>query len=229
MELTPSEQDRLLIFTAAQLARTRRARGVLLNLPEAVALISDAILEAARDGASHAEARLAGSTSVTAADLLPGVATMLAGISVEAVFDDGRRLVVVDGPSENEQPSGSSPGAVVRLTPHSTPHRPTVTLAVRNTATVPISVTTHFHFFEVNPRLTFDRAAAYGMHLAIPAGEHVDFPPGATVEVSLTPIAGDRVVIGFAGLVDGPLDQPGMRERALQRAQALGYLEQGSP
>ncbi|MGW1140321.1 urease subunit beta, partial [Streptomyces zhihengii] len=95
---------------------------------------------------------------------------------------------------------------------------------VRNTASVPVSVTSHFHFFEANPRLSFDRSAAYGMRLAVPAGSSVRFDAGATEEVGLLPIGGDRVSIGFAGLVDGPLDAPGAKEEALRRAAACGYL-----
>lgn len=100
-------------------------------------------------------------------------------------------------------------------------------LAVRNTATVPVSVTSHFHFFEANPRLDFDRASAYGMRLCVPAGSSVRFGPGERVEVGLVPIGGDRVAIGFAGLVDGPLDAPGARDEALRRAAACGYLGAG--
>ena len=83
------------------------------------------------------------------------------------------------------------------------------------------------HFFEVNPRLKFDRAAAYGMRLHIPAGEHVDFPPGQDVTVQLEPIGGNRVLIGFAGLVDGPLDAPGAKDQALAKAREWGYLDGG--
>jgi len=98
---------------------------------------------------------------------------------------------------------------------------------VTNTAAVVIGVTSHFHFFEANPRLRFDRAAAYGMHLAIEAGSSVRFEPGQTRPVPLTPIGGRRVIIGFAGLVDGPLDAPGAKERALHRARACGYEDSG--
>jgi urease subunit gamma/beta len=96
-------------------------------------------------------------------------------------------------------------------------------VSVTNTAAVTIGVTSHFHFFEANPRLRFDRGLAYGMHLAIPAGETVVWEAGATRTVPLVPIGGRRVVIGFAGLVDGPLDAPGAKERALERARACGY------
>jgi urease subunit gamma/beta len=99
-----------------------------------------------------------------------------------------------------------------------------VTITVTNTASVPISVTSHFHFFEVNPRLRFDRRVAYGRRLAVDAGGTVRFGPGDTRDVELTPIGGARVVIGFAGLVDGPLDAPGALEAALDKARACGYL-----
>ncbi|HUL97953.1 MAG TPA: urease subunit beta, partial [Mycobacterium sp.] len=92
------------------------------------------------------------------------------------------------------------------------------------TADVAISVTSQWHFFEANPRLRFDRAAAYGRHLAVPAGSAVRFGPGAEVDVDLVPIGGKRIAVGFAGLVDGPLDDPGGLDRALARARAWGYL-----
>ena len=222
MELTPSELDRLLIFNVAQLAQVRRSRGVKLNKPEAVSLISHAVIEAARDGKTHAQALQAGLTAIVDSELLPGIGSMLRGIAVEAVFDDGRRLVVVDYETNDLQ----TPGQVTRLEPIAFPIKSgAVTLSVHNKSEIQISVTTHMHFFEVNPHLSFDRAAAYGMHLDISAGEHVDFPSGETHIVQLVPISGDRVLIGFAGLVDGPLDEPGMKERALERAQILGYLD----
>jgi urease subunit gamma/beta len=99
-----------------------------------------------------------------------------------------------------------------------------VRLAVTNTATVPVSVTSHFHFFEANPRLDFVRDEAYGMRLAVPAGSSVRFGPGESVEVGLLPIGGERIAIGFAGLVDGALDAPGAKAEALRRAAACGYL-----
>ena len=225
MELTPSEQDRLLIFTAAQLAQSRRDRGLKLNHPEAVALICHAVIEAARDGVTHAQALTIGQNAVRSEELLPGVASMLFGVAVEAVFEDGRRLVVVDFPGTDSD----VPGQVTRLqsAPVVTPSD-VVTLDVHNDSAVQISVTTHMHFFEVNPRLRFDREQAYGRHLHIPAGEHVDFPSGSTVSVQLVPITGERVIIGFAGLVDGPLDAPGAKEQAMAKARALGYLDGGA-
>ena len=228
MRLSPTERDRLLIFTAAELARARRARGVLLNVPEATALIADTVCEAARDGRRLAEAIEAGRSILSADDVLPGVVDVVTTLQVEAVFDDGTRLCVVDDPFRGAGSLGpEAPGAA--LPGEGTGYRPpaaVVRLPVRNTSPVPITVTSHFHFFETNPRLAFDRCAAYGMRLAVPAGSSVRFDPGASVQVALAPIGGARVAIGFAGLVDGPLDAPGAREAALEKATATGYLTQ---
>jgi urease subunit gamma/beta len=90
---------------------------------------------------------------------------------------------------------------------------------------VPITVTSHFHFLEVNPRLSFDREAAYGRHLDIAAGSSVTFEPGEALRVAVVPIRGERVVIGMAGFVDGPLDAPGAKERALDLLRATGFLD----
>jgi urease subunit gamma/beta len=100
-----------------------------------------------------------------------------------------------------------------------------VAVWVTNTADVPISVSSHFHFFEVNPRLAFDRSSAYGRHLFITAGTVTRFDPGVPTEVSLASFGGDRVIIGFSGLVDGPLDEPGAQEAAMTRARATGFLD----
>ena len=229
MRLTPSERDRLLLFTTAELARARRGRGLRLNVPEATALVADTVAEAARDGLRLAEAVAAGRAVLTVADVLPGVPDVLTQVQVEAVFDDGTRLAVVTDPfGAGGDGSAGGPGAVLTDEGDRDPvHLDVVEVAVTNTAPVPISVTSHFHFFEVNPRLSFDRAAGYGRHLAVPAGTAQRFDPGGTVAVRLVPIGGERVVVGFAGLVDGPLDAPGMREAALERARACGYLGAG--
>lgn len=222
MRLTPTERDRLLLFGAAELARARRARGLKLNVPEATALIADTVCEAARDGRRLAEAIEAARSVLGPDDVLPGVADVVTEVHVEAVFDDGSRLAVVSRPLGGGL-GDQAPGAVVPG-PATPEPEPAVRLTVHNTATVPVSVTSHFHFFEVNPRLDFARAAAYGMRLCVPAGSSVRFGPGETVEVGLVPIGGGRIAIGFAGLVDGPLDAPGAREEALRRAAACGYL-----
>lgn len=98
MELTPREKDKLLIFTAALLAERRRARGLKLNYPEAIAFISAAIMEGARDGKTVASLMSEGRTVLSRADVMPGVAEMIADIQVEATFPDGTKLVTVHQP-----------------------------------------------------------------------------------------------------------------------------------
>ena len=225
MRLTPTDRDRLLIFTAAELARARRARGLRLNVPEATALIADTVCEAARDGARLMEAAAAGANVLTEADVLPGVPDIVGEVKVEAMFDDGTRMVVVRNPFGDGAGLGSqAPGAVLAAARESSPPPGLVHLTVVNTSDVPVSITSHFHFFEVNQRLSFDRAAAYGMRLAIPAGAAQRFEPGEATDAPLVPVGGARVAIGFAGLVDGPLDAPGAKAAALARAVAQGYL-----
>jgi urease subunit gamma len=98
MDLTPREKDKLLVFTAALLAERRRARGLKLNYPEAVALISAAIMEGARDGRSVAELMSEGVSILTRADVMDGVPEMIPDIQVEATFPDGSKLVTVHHP-----------------------------------------------------------------------------------------------------------------------------------
>jgi urease subunit gamma len=98
MELTPREKDKLLIFTAALLAERRRARGLKLNYPEAVAFISAAVMEGARDGKSVAELMNYGTTLLTREDVMDGIAEMIPDIQVEATFPDGTKLVTVHNP-----------------------------------------------------------------------------------------------------------------------------------
>jgi urease subunit gamma len=98
MHLTPQERDKLLIHVAGQLAQARRTRGLKLNYPEAVALISSHLLELARDGNSVAELMSAGRAILTRADVMPGVPEMIAEVQVEATFPDGTKLVTVHQP-----------------------------------------------------------------------------------------------------------------------------------
>jgi len=225
MRLTPTDRDRLLIFTAAELARARRARGLKLNVPEATALIADTVCEAARDGLRLMEAAARGASVLGPDDVLPGVPDIVREVKVEAVFDDGTRMVVVRDPfGEGAGLGDEAPGAVLAAPRDSVPPEGLVWLSVVNTSDVPVSITSHFHFFEVTPRLRFDRAAAYGMRLAIPAGAAHRFEPGVPTDAPLVPIGGARIAIGFAGLVDGPLDAPGARQAALARAAEQGYM-----
>jgi urease beta subunit len=106
--------------------------------------------------------------------------------------------------------------------------RATARAIVRNTGDRPVQVGSLFHFFETNRELEFDRAAAYGMRLNIPAGTAVRFEPGEEKEIELTPLGGRRVMQGCNGLVAGPLDAEGSRSNALARAQKAGFRTSGA-
>ena len=214
MALTPGESDRLLLFTQAQLARARRERGLRLNVPEATALIADAVCEWARDGLSLTEARDRARGLLTADDVLPHVPGILTDVRVEARFDDGTRLVVVHDPFD-VLPAEAPVEHIVTGSP----------ITIRNEAPTPIGITSHIHLAEVNPRLRLDRGAAFGMRLDAPAGTTLWIGPSETVEAYAVPIGGERVVEGNTGVVDGPLDDPDVRERALATLRACGYLD----
>lgn len=225
MLLTPREIDRLLLFQAAELARARRARGLLLNAPEAIAIVADAICEAARDGLDHAGALAAGRAALRPDEVLPGTASLVGHVEVEALFGDGTRLVVVPEPLGPAAPDG--PGSVL---PAPSPAEQAVAgeIAILNTADVPIAVTSHWHLFEANRRLDFDRRAAWGMRLAIPTGSTIRWAAGEERVVPVRPFRGARIAMGFGGLVNGPLDAPGALERSLAVAAERGYLGAGA-
>jgi urease subunit gamma/beta len=220
MRLLPQEQDRLLLYLAAELARARRARGLALNQAEATAVIADGICELARDGRRYAEVVAGAYALLGEADVLPGVRPLVRRIEVEAVFPDGRHLVVVEDPLGDAPPGAEAEPDVPWLVDDDAP---AVRLEVVNRGAVLVGVTSHLHFFEVNRDLDFDRAAAWGTRLAVPARTKVFFAPGVPREVRLRPIGGARVVRGHGELVDGPLDADGARDAALARAREKAY------
>lgn len=207
MELTPREKDKLLLFTAALLAERRKARGLKLNYPEAVAFISAAILEGARDGKSVAELMAYGTQLLRPDDVMEGIAELIPEVQVEATFPDGTKLVTVHNPIAAT--NKVVPGVTV-LAPGEPPieinvGRETTQIFVANSGDRPVQVGSHYHFFETNPALQFDRQAAYGMRLNIAAGTAVRFEPGQTRQVALVAFAGAREVWGFRGEVMGAL------------------------
>ncbi len=227
MYLTPTELERITIFSAAELARKRRARGLRLNYPEAVALITDELLEAARDGRTVAELMGFGSEILTAADVLPGIPAMLHILQVECVFPDGTKLVTVHDPirpAAGDETVPETPGEIIPAAGviEVFPGRPRSAITVVNTGDRPVQIGSHFHFFEVNRALEFDRAAAFGLKLDIPAGTAVRFEPGQRREVTLVPFGGSKIVSGLNSLTDGPTDAAAL-PAALARARAGGF------
>ena len=203
MRLTPWEEERLLLFGAAQLARRHRDAGLLLNAPEAVALISDASLEAARAGSGYADVEAAGLAAVAAAEVMPGVRELVDLVSVEVLLGDGTRLISLVDPLGGGCPKDPvGPGAIVPApgTADIAPRRgglrdggarERLELVVRNTSRRVVRVSSHFPFEQVNQRLEFDREAARGFHLAIEAGSSERWGPGETRSITLLRYGGD--------------------------------------
>ena len=198
MNLTPREKDKLLISMAANVARRRLERGVKLNHPEAIALIVDFVVEGARDGRTVADLMEAGAHVISVDQVMDGIAEMIHDVQVEATFPDGTKLVTVHHPIRGAA-SALVPGEVT--TPEGdivmNEGRETLTLTVANSGDRPIQVGSHYHFFETNPALHFERARTRGMRLDIPAGTAVRFEPGQSREIRLVAITGKREVFGF--------------------------------
>ena len=205
MELTPREKDKLLLFTAALVAERRKARGLKLNYPEAVAYISAAILEGARDGRTVAELMSEGTRLLGEDDVMEGVAELIPEVQVEATFPDGTKLVTVHQPIPVKRALGIGATTAMPGSIEINAGAAALRLEVANTGDRPIQVGSHYHFAEVNPALAFDRAAARGFRLDIPAGTAVRFEPGQTRTVDLVAYGGARIVQGFRGEVMGPL------------------------
>ena len=195
MRLTPWEEERLLIFSAAELARRHRAAGIALNAPEVVALICDAMLEAARAGGSYAEVQAAGLAAVAPTDAMPGVRELVEDVRLEVLLADGARLVVLLDPlGGGAAPAGDGPGAIVPARDTSargaSPTLERRSLEVTNTSRRVVRVSSHFPFHRVNQRLEFDRAVAEGFRLDLGAGSSERWSPGETRTVALVRFAG---------------------------------------
>jgi len=228
MRLTPRETDKLQIHVAADVARRRRGRGLKLNHPEAIALITSELLEGIRDGRSVADLMQFGATILVVDDVLPGVSESIREIQVEGTFPDGTKLVTVHDPIRGERADGvrTTPGEILvdegELELNA--GRDAIDLHVENHGDRPIQIGSHTHLFEANAALAFDRRSAYGMRLDVPAGTAVRFEPGESRDVRLVAFGGRRVVHGMSALVDGRLDEN--RDVALRRVDA--YVA-GSP
>jgi urease subunit gamma/beta len=229
MLLSPTELERLTVYVAAELARKRKARGLRLNYPEAVAYIADEILEGARDGRSVAELISFGSTLLSTDDVMAGVADLMPMIQVEGAFPDGTKLVTVHDPIR----PGKSPIASDSVRPGEliaqdgdveiNAGRGKSEIRVKNTGDRPVQIGSHYHFFEVNRALEFDRAISFGMHLDIPAGTAVRFEPGEEKQVRLTAFGGTGEIHGLNSLTNGSVRSASCKAEALRRAKDQGF------
>ena len=201
------------MHVAADVARRRQERGHRLNHPEAVAVLTAWVFEAARDGRSVAEVMAAGREVLDADDVMDGVPHLIDELQVEATFPDGTKLVTLHDPIQ----AGGGPGGGVVPGEVLVADGPVVLLEGReltrldvvNDGDRPVQVGSHFHFAEANEALRFDRDAATGRRLAVPAGTSVRFEPGVHKTVVLVDLAGDRVAAGFRGMFGGPVTPGG--------------------
>ena len=224
MHLTPRETEKLMLHYAGTVAGERLEKGLQLNYPEAIAYISKNLLEMARQGKTVAELMQLGKQILTSEQVLPGVAEMIHEIQLEATFPDGTKLVTVHDPIPASHEFIPGEIFVEEGTIRLNEGKEVLTLEVTNTADRPVQVGSHFHFFEVNKKLSFDRKAAYGMRLDVPAGTAVRFEPGETKTVTLTTIGGSREIHGLNGLVEGKLDDNDVREAAFALASEKGFM-----
>jgi urease subunit gamma/beta len=220
VNLTPTEVERLTVFNAAELARRNLREGIRLSHPEAVALLADEVMLAARKNLAYDEVIDYAASLLTADRCEPGVPDMVRIVAVDAPFPDGTKLVTLIDPiisGENDIRPGE---IIVGDEPIELfPGVERLTLTVVNRGDRDIQVRSQSHFFETNPALEFDRRAAWGHKLDVASGAGVRFEPGILVEVTLVPMAGERVAQGFSGVVNGPLDEAGALDAALAAQQ----------
>jgi len=198
VQLSPSDQSKLLLAVAGMVARDRRERGVKLNQPEAVALLSCWVIERAREGRAVAELMSAGREVLGRDDVMDGVPELVDEVQVEATFPDGRKLVTLHEPIAGAR-GPTAPGELVTAAGELELNagREMKTVRVMNAGDRPIQVGSHFHFAQVNEALSFDREAATGFRLDVPAGTSVRFEPGAEKDVDLVALGGSRTIPGL--------------------------------
>lgn len=205
MHLTPGDTEKLLLAVAGMVARDRLARGVRLNHPETVALLSTWVIERAREGVGVAKLMESGRHVLTSDQVLPDVVELLHDVQVEATFSDGRKLVTIHDPIERDPAPVDAPGGPgslrlgrgdLEINADRSPDE-RGTLVVVNTGDRPVQIGSHLHLPDANSALEFDREAARGFRLDIPSGTSRRFEPGASREVPIVALRGRRVVPGI--------------------------------
>lgn len=249
MRLSPRDIDKLMLHNAAFLAQKRYARGLKLNYPETIALISGQILEFIREGYTVAELMDKGKKILGVDDVIPGVGEMVDEVQVEGTFPDGTKLVTVHHPVCNEKLSGELAlyGSGLAMPAQKLEvdnavndtvgkyflgegelilnvDRTTIEVEVHNTGDRPIQVGSHYAFSETNIALHFDRVKAIGFRLNIPAGTAVRFEPGEIKTVTLVEVAGEKIIYGGNALIDGAVT-PERKQAIVDKMMADGFIK----
>ncbi len=225
MRLTPRELDKMMLHYAGFLAKSRKDRGIKLNYVESIAFISMEIMEHAREGKkSVAELMQLGRELLGPDDVIDGVASMIHDVQIEVCFPDGTKLVTIHAPIQDN--SKLIPGEFILKDDEIAlnENKNSITIKVTNRGDRPIQVGSHFHFFEVNKLLEFDREKSYGKRLDIASGTSVRFEPGESKNVKLIDFGGNKRLLGFNNLVDGQISNDN-KEQALKNAKNKGFKD----
>ena len=249
LHLTPREIDHMQLHQCGRLAQYRLARGLKLNVPESVALITSVMMEKIRDGdTSVADLMTTGQSLLGLRQVQPGVANIVKDVQIEATFPDGTKLLTVHSPISKldgdlslalegsflpipdlsvfgELAEDEKPGKVIvddsatGITLNEDRLDTLIELSVTNSGDRPVQVGSHYAFLETNKALIFDRAASIGKRLNIPSGASVRFEPGETKTVTLVDIGGSQTVMSGNRLHGGSLD----KEEIMERVAAEGF------
>ncbi len=196
MHLSGADTEKLLLAVAGMVARDRLSRGVKLNHPETVALLSTWVIERAREGALVSDLMVEGCDVLGPDDVMDGVAELVTEVQVEATFPDGRKLVTLHHPIAASAPAHLrvAPGTI---TLNERPDGERIELTIVNTGDRPVQIGSHLHLPDSNAALSFDRAAAAGYRLDIASGTSIRFEPGVSRTVAAVTLQGRRHVAGL--------------------------------
>ncbi|MBW3518539.1 urease subunit gamma [Flavobacterium sp. NKUCC04_CG] len=206
MYLTKQENEKLLLLFAAEIAGRRKQKGLALNYPETISYFCGHIIEGAREGKTVNQLIEECNHLLTADQVMPGVANLLVDMQVEATFPDGTKLVSLQRPipiNENDVAPGAYEFADEDI--ELLPNRERMTIKVVNSADRPVQVGSHYHFYETNPALIFDRQPTLGYRLDIASGLSTRFLPGEEQIVNLVKYGGTQEIYGFTGKVNAAL------------------------
>ena len=250
MRLTIREEERLQIWTLAEMSRRRLAKGIRLNYPESAAVICDEIMERACEGCIPmlVDVMDYGATILKTHHVMEGVADMMKILQVEAVFPDGTKLVTVmnpirqaDGaeelwapppipesvvPDESFEMSSSMPPGFIEFGDGDieiNAGRPTLEMVLTNTGDRPIQIGAHYHLVECNKAMAFDRNEAFGYRLDVPSGTALRFEPGQSRKCQLTRFAGSELSMGMNDMTNGSMRSEETRKLTMKRLKEHGY------
>ena len=224
MHLTPREIERLMLHTAGDLARKRKEKGLKLNYVETIAYITAELYESAREGKTVASLMEEGKHLLTRNDVMEGVPEMISNVQIEATFPDGTSQSTIRY-NEKKGCFIMIPGEykLKKEDLECNQGKESITVKVTNTDDRPIAVGSHYHFFEVNKFMSFDREATFGYHLDIPSGTSIRFEAKETKTVQLVPFGGNRVIYGLNNLTNGQINDL-TKGKAMLNARTKGFI-----